>query len=93
MVRDCLESKCFKCGKYGHISPYCPKKQDKLRCAGCGRYGHSKEDCNVTNFNTRGGFPQRDMGQNPPNIRIIEQNKIYFRCIKDGHVARYCEFL
>ncbi|CAK9292961.1 unnamed protein product [Gordionus sp. m RMFG-2023] len=110
MVRDCQETKCFECGKFGHIAPYCPGKRDKLRCAGCGRFGHNREDCNVANFNTRGGFPQRDMAQIAPNVRILESeknkdieisnlnenkslNNICFRCRKEGHVARECQYL
>ncbi|XP_065315460.1 CCHC-type zinc finger nucleic acid binding protein-like [Gordionus sp. m RMFG-2023] len=110
MVRDCQETKCFECGKFGHIAPYCPGKRDKLRCAGCGRFGHNREVCNVANFNTRGGFPQRDMAQIAPNVRILESgknkdieisnltenkslNNICFRCRKEGHVARECQYL
>ncbi|XP_065318846.1 CCHC-type zinc finger nucleic acid binding protein-like [Gordionus sp. m RMFG-2023] len=76
MVRDCRESKCFECGKFGHIAPYCPGKREKLRCAGCGRFGHNKEECNTGNFDTKGGFTPRGMGQNTTNVRTIGSEKI-----------------
>ncbi|XP_065315225.1 CCHC-type zinc finger nucleic acid binding protein-like [Gordionus sp. m RMFG-2023] len=73
MVRDCQETKCFGCGKHGHVAPFCPHKQERLRCAGCGIFGHNKENCNVDKYNTRGGFPQRGMDQqNTPIVRTIE---------------------
>ncbi|XP_065322530.1 CCHC-type zinc finger nucleic acid binding protein-like [Gordionus sp. m RMFG-2023] len=110
MVRDCQETKCFECGKYGHIATFCPGRRDKLRCASCGQFSNNREECNVGNFKTRGCFPQRDMGQSAPNVRIIEseknkeveipflavnkeQNRICFRCQKEGHGARDCEYM
>ncbi|XP_065316385.1 DNA-binding protein HEXBP-like [Gordionus sp. m RMFG-2023] len=72
MLRDCREAKCFGCGKLGHIAPYCPGKQERLRCAGCGRFGHNKEKCNANNYNNKGGFPQRGMSPNALNVRTIE---------------------
>ncbi|XP_065321121.1 DNA-binding protein HEXBP-like [Gordionus sp. m RMFG-2023] len=76
MVRDCREAKCFECGKFGHISPYCPGKQEKLRCASCGRFGHNKEECNTGNYNTRWGFPQRGTGQSTSTARSIERARV-----------------
>ncbi|XP_065315596.1 uncharacterized protein LOC135924466 [Gordionus sp. m RMFG-2023] len=76
MLRDCREVKCFGCRKFGHIPPYCPGKQERLRCAGCGRFGHNKEECNTSNYNNKSGFPQREMGPSTSNVRTIEREKV-----------------
>ncbi|XP_065323797.1 CCHC-type zinc finger nucleic acid binding protein-like [Gordionus sp. m RMFG-2023] len=75
MLRDCREAKCFGFGKLGHIAPYCPGKQERLRCAGCGRFGHNKEECNTNNYDNKSGFPKREMGMNASNVRTIEWKK------------------
>ncbi|XP_065315665.1 CCHC-type zinc finger nucleic acid binding protein-like [Gordionus sp. m RMFG-2023] len=75
MLRDCRDAKCLGCGKLGHIAPYCPGRQERLRSAVYGRFGHNKEECNANNYNNKCSFPQRGMSPNALNVRNIEPER------------------
>lgn len=68
------ESRCFQCGKAGHVTMRCPTGE----CGRCGGKGHFMRNCN----NTRKAKPRPDP--------FSCAGAVCFKCSQKGHLAAGC---
>ena len=58
-------SKCFGCGKQGHLVRNCRARIQQVVCFNCGGQGHIAQNCWKRQGNGRGGTPKRRVGRAP----------------------------
>ena len=58
-------SKCFGCGKQGHLVRNCRARIQQVVCFNCGGQGHIAQNCWKRQGNGRGGTPKRRAGRAP----------------------------
>jgi len=89
-VQD-ISTKCFRCGKIGHMEVNCPNPAKLKPCAWCGKIGHDMRDCTLSKVCFRCGCPGHINRDCPEREAIGRKRIVCGICFGSGHHRVSCQ--
>jgi len=87
-LRD-ITTKCFRCGKVGHMADSCPNAEVPKPCNFCGKIDHESRACKLTKLCFKCTVPGH-INRECPHRQFWRKRVVCGICFSDGHDSMQC---